>query len=126
MALPPIKVEEPTVRMTFSVNTSPFAGREGKYVTGRQIRDRLHRELEQNVALRMEDTDSLDRIKVYGRGELQLAILIEQMPPLPVLHLDHPQVGIGAALGGVLYYALMRQDAAALAGSSASARKDHA
>ncbi|MEC7843390.1 MAG: translational GTPase TypA [Candidatus Latescibacterota bacterium] len=77
--LPPIEVEQPTVRMTFSVNTSPFAGREGKYVTGRQIRDRLHRELEQNVALRMEDAETTRQWIVSGRGELHLAILIETM-----------------------------------------------
>jgi GTP-binding protein len=77
--LPPITVEEPTVRMTFSVNDSPFAGREGEYVTSRQLRERLWRELEQNVALRVEETDSADRFVVSGRGELHLAILIETM-----------------------------------------------
>jgi GTP-binding protein len=77
--LPPITVEEPTVRMTFAVNDSPFAGREGDYVTSRQIRDRLRRELESNVALRVQDTDSADRFIVSGRGELHLAILIETM-----------------------------------------------
>lgn len=77
--LPPITVEEPTVRMTFSVNDSPFAGREGDYVTGRQLKDRLRRELESNVALRVQDTDSADRFIVSGRGELHLAILIETM-----------------------------------------------
>ena len=77
--LPPIQVEQPTVRMTFSVNTSPFAGREGKYVTNRQIRDRLIRELEQNVALRVEDTDVAGEWILSGRGELHLAILIETM-----------------------------------------------
>jgi GTP-binding protein len=77
--LPPITVEEPTVRMTFSINDSPFAGREGDYVTSRQLRDRLRRELESNVALRVQDTDSTDRFIVSGRGELHLAILIETM-----------------------------------------------
>ncbi|GAB4408305.1 MAG: translational GTPase TypA [Anaerolineae bacterium] len=77
--LPPITVEEPTVRMTFAVNDSPFAGREGDYVTSRQIRDRLRRELESNVALRVQDTESADRFIVSGRGELHLAILIETM-----------------------------------------------
>ncbi|MBI5833358.1 MAG: translational GTPase TypA [Armatimonadetes bacterium] len=77
--LPPITVEEPTVRMTFAVNDSPFAGREGQFVTSRQLRDRLQRELESNVALRVEDTDSADRFLVSGRGELHLAILIETM-----------------------------------------------
>jgi GTP-binding protein len=77
--LPPITVEEPTVRMTFSVNDSPFAGREGDYVTSRQLRERLHRELERNVAMRVEETDSADKFVVSGRGELHLAILIETM-----------------------------------------------
>jgi GTP-binding protein len=77
--LPPIKVEEPTVRMTFSVNDSPFAGREGQYVTSRQLRDRLFRELESNVAMQVQETDSADRFIVSGRGELHLAILIETM-----------------------------------------------
>ena len=77
--LPPITVEAPTVRMTFSVNDSPFAGREGQYVTSRQIRDRLWRELESNVALRVQETDSADQFVVSGRGELHLAILIETM-----------------------------------------------
>lgn len=77
--LPPITVEEPTVRMTFAVNDSPFAGREGDYVTSRQIRDRLRRELESNVALRVQDTESAERFIVSGRGELHLAILIETM-----------------------------------------------
>lgn len=78
-ALPLIKVDEPTLQMTFAVNDSPFAGKEGKFVTSRQIRDRLMRELETNVALRVEETDSPDRFSVSGRGELHLGILIETM-----------------------------------------------
>ncbi|MBF2026779.1 MAG: translational GTPase TypA [Oscillatoriales cyanobacterium C42_A2020_001] len=78
-ALPLIKVDEPTLQMTFSVNDSPFAGQEGKMVTSRQVRDRLMRELETNVALRVEETDSPDRFLVSGRGELHLGILIETM-----------------------------------------------
>ncbi len=78
-ALPPLTVDEPTVSMQFMVNNSPFAGKEGKYVTSRAIRDRLDRELIHNVALRVEDTDSPDRFKVSGRGELHLSVLIENM-----------------------------------------------
>jgi len=78
-ALPLIKVDEPTLQMTFAVNDSPFAGQEGTFVTSRQLRDRLYRELETNVALRVEDTDSPDRFAVSGRGELHLGILIETM-----------------------------------------------
>jgi GTP-binding protein len=78
-ALPLIKVDEPTLRMTFSVNNSPFAGQEGKFVTSRQIRDRLTRELETNVALRVEDGESAEQFVVSGRGELHLGILIENM-----------------------------------------------
>ncbi len=77
--LPPLKVDEPTMNMTFQVNTSPFAGREGKFVTSRQVRERLYRELIHNVALRIEDTDDPDKFKVSGRGELHLSILIENM-----------------------------------------------
>ncbi len=78
-ALPLIKVDEPTLQMTFWVNDSPFAGQEGKLVTSRQVRDRLMRELETNVALRVEETDSPDKFLVSGRGELHLGILIETM-----------------------------------------------
>ncbi|HZQ98219.1 MAG TPA: translational GTPase TypA [Chloroflexota bacterium] len=78
-ALPPIRIEEPTVKMTFGVNTSPFAGREGRWSTSRQLRERLFRELETNVALRVSETDSPDELLVSGRGELHLAILIETM-----------------------------------------------
>ena len=78
-ALPLIKVDEPTLQMTFSVNDSPFAGQEGDFVTSRQLRDRLLRELETNVALRVEETDSPDKFLVSGRGELHLGILIETM-----------------------------------------------
>lgn len=78
-SLPPLTVDEPTVSMTFQVNNSPFAGREGKFVTSRQIRERLQRELLHNVALRVEDTQDPDKFKVSGRGELHLSILIENM-----------------------------------------------
>lgn len=78
-ALPPLTVDEPTVSMTFQVNTSPFAGKDGKYITSRKIRDRLYQELMHNVALRVEDTNDPDKFKVSGRGELHLSILIENM-----------------------------------------------
>lgn len=77
--LPPISVDEPTLAMNFQVNTSPLAGREGKFVTSRQIRERLYRELQSNVALRVEDTTEPDVLRVSGRGELHLTILIENM-----------------------------------------------
>ena len=78
-ALPALSVDEPTVSMTFMVNNSPFAGKDGKYLTSRQIRERLTRELKHNVALRVEDTDDPDKFVVSGRGELHLSILIENM-----------------------------------------------
>jgi len=79
VALPALTVDEPTVTMSFEVNNSPFAGQDGKFVTSRQIRERLERELITNVALRMEETDSPDKFRVSGRGELHLGILIENM-----------------------------------------------
>ena len=79
IALPPVAIDEPTVQMTFGVNTSPFAGRDGKYLTSRHLRERLFKELETNVSLRVHPTDSPDRFLVAGRGELHLAVLIEQM-----------------------------------------------
>src|SRR5208282_1051127 len=77
--LPPIVIDEPTIAITFTVNTSPFAGREGTYVTSRNLRERLDKELLTNVSIRVEETGSPDTFKVLGRGELQLAILIEMM-----------------------------------------------
>ena len=77
--LPPLAIDEPTVSMIFGVNTSPVAGRDGQYVTSRQLRDRLNRELLGNVSIRLEDTDAPEQMKVIGRGELQLSILIEMM-----------------------------------------------
>ncbi|QSE74927.1 translational GTPase TypA [Aeromonas media] len=78
-ALPPLSVDEPTVNMTFQVNTSPFAGKEGKFVTSRNILERLNQELVHNVALRVEETEDPDKFRVSGRGELHLSILIENM-----------------------------------------------
>ena len=78
-ALPSINIDEPTLQMTFGVNSSPFAGREGQFVTSRHLRDRLFKETETNVSLRVEETDSPDTFKVSGRGELHLSILIETM-----------------------------------------------
>ena len=77
--LPPIAVEQPTVRMTIGVNKSPLAGREGKFLTSRMIRDRLYKELDRNVALQVAETDSADRYEVSGRGQLHLTVLIETM-----------------------------------------------
>lgn len=77
--LPFVKIDEPVLSMTFSVNDSPFAGRDGKYVTSRHLRERLYRELDSNVSLRVEDTDTTEAFKVSGRGELHLSVLIENM-----------------------------------------------
>jgi len=77
--LPPLTVDEPTISMTFLVNKSPFAGKEGKYLTSRQIRERLETEIKHNVALRVEDTADPDKFRVSGRGELHLSVLIENM-----------------------------------------------
>ena len=121
-ALPLIKVDEPTLQMTFVVNDSPFAGKEGKFVASRQLRDRLRKELLTNVALRVEDTDSPDRFAVSGRGELHLGILIETMrregfefqvtqpqvifrtidgtpcEPVETLVMDVPEAAVGACI----------------------------
>jgi len=78
-ALPFVAIDEPTISMMFMVNNSPFAGKEGKFVTSRHLRARLYREIETNVSMRVEDTDSADTFKVFGRGELHLSILIEEM-----------------------------------------------
>src|SRR2546423_13072247 len=79
VALPVIRIDEPTVSMLFSANVSPFAGREGRFVTSPQLRERLLKEKRVNVGVRVEETDSPDTFRVSGRGELQLAILIEMM-----------------------------------------------
>src|SRR6185295_1740222 len=79
IAIPPVAIDEPTVSMIFGVNTSPMSGRDGQYVTSRQIRDRLDKELVGNVSIRVEPTDTPEQMKVVGRGELQLSILIEMM-----------------------------------------------
>ena len=78
-ALPPIHVDEPTMSMLFTINNSPFFGREGKFVTSRHLRERLYRETEKNLALKVEDTESPDSLMVYGRGILHLSILVETM-----------------------------------------------
>jgi len=100
--LPPIAVEQPTVRMTLGVNKSPLAGREGKFLTSRMIRDRLFKELDRNVALNVEETDSADRYMVSGRGQLHLTVLIETMRregfelevgPPTVIYKDNEETG---------------------------------
>ena len=120
--LPFVKISEPTIEMTFSVNDSPFAGREGKFVTSRQLRDRLHRELLKDVSLRVEDGDTTDSFKVAGRGEMHISILIETMrregyefsvstpkvlfkeidgqrcEPIERLYIDVPEAAIGAVI----------------------------
>lgn len=102
-ALPVIAVDEPTIAMIFGVNNSPFAGREGKYVTSRQILERLEREVLGNVAIRVEQTESPDQFKVSGRGELQLAILIEMMRREGYeLQVSKPEV-ITRRVDGMLY-----------------------
>ena len=78
-ALEALSVDEPTVSMTFQVNDSPFAGREGKYISSRNLKERLEQELIHNVALKVEQGDSPDKFKVSGRGELHLSVLIENM-----------------------------------------------
>ena len=120
--LPFVKISEPTIEMTFSVNDSPFAGREGKFVTSRQLRDRLHRELLKDVSLRVEDGDTTDSFKVAGRGEMHISILIETMrregyefsvstpkvlfkeidgqrcEPIERLYIDVPETAMGAVM----------------------------
>ncbi|MFO0646270.1 MAG: translational GTPase TypA [Polyangiales bacterium] len=101
-ALPRIEVEEPTIKMRFGVNTSPFAGKEGKFLTSRQIRERLMREARKNPAIRVEDTESADQFLVYGRGELALAILVETMRrEMYELSLGNPEV-VTREVDGVL------------------------
>lgn len=101
-ALPPIAIEQPTVRMTIGVNKSPLAGREGKFLTSRMIRERLFKELDRNVALRVEETDSADRYMVSGRGQLHLTVLVENMRregfelevgPPTVIFKENPETG---------------------------------
>jgi GTP-binding protein len=101
--IPPIAVDEPTVSMIFGVNTSPSAGREGQYVTSRNLRERLARELLGNVSLRVEDTDSPEQVKVVGRGELQLSILIEMMRREGYeLQVSRPEIVTKATHGAVV------------------------
>ena len=100
--IPPISIDEPTVSMVFGVNTSPFAGLDGRFVTSRQIKDRLDRELVGNVSIRVEPTDSPEQMKVVGRGELQLSILIEMMRREGYeLQVSRPEI-VTKDIGGVL------------------------
>ncbi len=100
--IPPIHIDEPTVSMVFGINTSPMAGRDGQFVTSRNLRDRLERELIGNVSIRVEDTDQAEQVKVVGRGELQLAILIEMMRREGhELQVSRPQIVTRAAAGGI-------------------------
>ena len=100
--IPPTHIDEPTVSMVFGINTSPMAGRDGQFVTSRNLRDRLERELIGNVSIRVEDTDQADQLKVIGRGELQLAILIEMMRREGYeLQVSRPQIVTRAAAGGI-------------------------
>lgn len=122
VALPRIKIDEPTLAMTFTINNGPLAGRDGKYITSRNLRDRLTRELQSNVALRVDDTDSRDTFRVAGRGVLHLAVLIEIMrregyelcvgkpqvirkevngkwhEPFEILHIDVPTESMGSVI----------------------------
>ena len=102
VAIPPTAIDEPTVSMIFGVNTSPFSGRDGKFVTSRQIKDRLDRELLGNVSIRVEATDTPEQMKVVGRGELQLSILIEMMRREGYeLQVSRPEI-VTKEIGGVL------------------------
>ena len=99
--IPPIHIDEPTVSMVFGVNTSPMSGQDGRYVTSRNLRDRLDRELVGNVSIRVEDTGSTDQVKVIGRGELQLSILIEMMRREGYeLQVSRPQIVTRSVSGG--------------------------
>jgi GTP-binding protein len=103
IAIPPIAIDEPTVSMIFGVNTSPVAGRDGQYVTSRQLKDRLDRELLGNVSIRVEPTDTPEQMKVVGRGELQLSILIEMMRREGFeLQVSRPDIVTKETAGGVV------------------------